>query len=63
MRVRYMTLEDGKRADISSFPNFHKSGSITGMKKLYYGKNALLVRCGSYIYNVTSVPELYYQAH
>lgn len=42
------------------FPNFHKSGSIRGMKKLYYGKDALLVRCGNYIYNVTSEPSIYY---
>ncbi len=45
---------------LSEFPNFHKSGSIKGMKKLYYGKDALLVRNGSYIYNVTSEPEIYY---
>jgi len=40
--------------------NFHKSGSIAGMKRLYYGKNALLVRCGRWIYNVSSEPEIYY---
>lgn len=39
--------------DLSIFPNFHKSGSIIGMKKLYYGKDALLIRSGSYIYKVT----------
>ena len=44
----------------SRFPNFHKSGSIAGMKRLYYGKNALLVRCGRWIYNVSSEPEIYY---
>lgn len=44
---------------LSEFPNFHVSGSISGMKKLYYGKDALLVRCGSYIYNVSSKPEIY----
>lgn len=33
-----------------------------GMKKQYYGVAALLVRCGSYIYNVTSEPNLYYNA-
>jgi hypothetical protein len=41
------------------FPNFSVTGSITGMKKRYYGKDALLVKCGSYIYNVTSEPEIY----
>lgn len=30
------------------------------MKELYYGKNALWVRCGNYIYNVSSEPEIYY---
>ena len=45
---------------LEQFPNFHRSGSIRGMKKLYYGENALLVKSGSYIYNVTSCPEIYY---
>ena len=31
------------------------------MKKVYYGRDALLVRCGSYIYNVSSAPEIYYK--
>lgn len=38
---------------LKQFPNFHKSRSIRGMKKMYYGKSALLVRCGSFIYNVS----------
>lgn len=62
MKVRRITKEEGKRANISRFPNFHKSGSIRGMKKQYYGVAALLVRCGSYIYNVTSEPNIYYNA-
>jgi len=45
---------------LGNFPNFHASGSVSGMKKMYYGKDALLVRCGSYIYNVT--PEVYEEA-
>lgn len=44
---------------LTDFPNFHKSGSIIGMKNKYYGKDALLVRCGSYIYNVTADEDLY----
>lgn len=59
MRTRKMTVEEGKRCDISRFPNFHKSGSVSGMKKLYYGNDALLVRCGQYVYNVTSEPSIY----
>lgn len=61
-RVKSLTVKEGKNLGISRYPNFHKSGSITGMRKLYYGQNALLVRCGSYIYNVTEAPHIYNQA-
>lgn len=44
---------------LSEFPNFSTSGSIRGMKNMYYGKDALLVRRGSYIYNVSSNPDIY----
>lgn len=44
---------------LDEFPNFHKSGSVAGMKLQYYGVDAKLVRCGNYIYNVTSCPEIY----
>lgn len=63
MKVKSMSKSEGERLQIDRFPNFHRSGSITGMKNKYYGKNALLVRCGSYIYNVSSEPEIYEQAH
>lgn len=58
-----MTITEGKRVNLSRFPNFSRTGSIRGMKKLYYGKDALLIRCGSYIYNVSSEPDIYSQAH
>ena len=54
MRTKTLYRRDGERIGISRFPNFHKSGSIAGMIKLYYGKNALLIRCGRWIYNVSS---------
>ena len=57
-----MTVDEGKRAGLSRFPNFHKSGSVRGMKKRYYGKDCLLVKCGNYIYNVSSDPQIYNQA-
>lgn len=46
--------------ELSNYPNFSATGSVKGMKKKYYGKDALLVRCGSYIYNVTDSPTIYY---
>ena len=60
MRTKRVSEEKGRQLNLSRFPNFHKSGSITGMKKLYYGKDALLVRCGDYIYNVSSEPAIYH---
>ena len=62
MRVKKMTIEEGRRVGINRFPNFHKTGSVQGMKKLYYGQNCLLVCCGDYIYNVSPEPQIYNQA-
>lgn len=45
--------------DLSRFPNFSKTGSARGMRKLYYGNDALLVKMGNYIYNVSSEPSIY----
>lgn len=60
MRVKYLYKKDGEEIGISSYPNFSATGSIKRMKKLYYGKDALLVRCGGYIYNVTYAPHIYF---
>jgi len=50
--VRKMSIKEGERINIDKYPNFSKSGSVKGMKKLYYGKSAMLVKCGNWIYNV-----------
>ena len=60
-RVKYLAVADGKRMKIENYPNIHKSGSIKGMKEKYYGRNALLVRCGEYIYHVPQ--SIYDMAH
>ena len=49
MRTKTLYTRDAEKAGISRFPNFHRTGNITGMKQLYYVKNALLVSCGSQI--------------
>lgn len=56
-KVKTVSKEKGEALNLSQFPNFSKTGSIKGMKDKYYGKNALLVKSGAYIYNVT--PEIY----
>lgn len=64
MRVKYVYKRDKERLRLSAFSNFSATGSVYGMKKKYYGMDALLVRCGSWIYNVSSAPDIYYnKAH
>lgn len=60
-RVKYLRVADGDRLGIDEFPNFSATGSITGMRRKVYGNEALLVRCGSYIYNVSRRPEIYFK--
>lgn len=61
MRCKYMNKEQKKKWNLSQYPNFSATGSIAGMKKLYYGEDALLVRSGSWIYHVPK--EVYDAAH
>ena len=61
MKVKYLPVKTGVRVNISRFPNFSRTGSVKGMKEKYYGEDALLVRCGSYIYNVSSEPIIYHE--
>ena len=58
MRVKKVL---GNCPELNEFPNFHKTGNVIGMKQLYYGKDALLVRKGDYIYNVSSQPNIYHE--
>lgn len=51
-RVKYMNKTLKQIYNLSQYPNFSATGSILGMKKKYYGKDALLVRSGSWIYKV-----------
>ena len=52
MKTKTISVTEGEKINISQYPNFSKTGSIKGMKKLYYGKDATLIKCGNYIYNV-----------
>lgn len=59
-RIRYMNKQQKAAYNLSQYPNFSVTGSIAGMKEEYYGKDALLVRSGSWIYKVPSY--VYYSA-
>lgn len=54
MKTLYMTKENAKKHDLSRFPNAGPGASISGMKKQFWGENALVIKSGQYIYNVDS---------
>lgn len=58
-RVKF--ANDNCPALSGQFPNFSVTGSIEGMREKYYGKDALLVVYGDYIYNVSSEPDIYHK--
>ena len=37
---------------LESFPCARPYPSVSGMKKLYWGEDALCVKCGAYVYKV-----------
>ena len=64
MKTIYITKAQEKELgiDLSHFPNAGPNPSVSGMKRMYWGKNALCIRQGQYVYNVSSVPDIYYRA-
>lgn len=40
------------RLNLDSFPNAGPYPCISGLKEKVYGKDALLVQCGAYVYHV-----------
>jgi hypothetical protein len=63
MKTKYLNRKKAIEMGIQKLPNFSASGSIKGMKEIYYGKDALLVRSGSWIYCCTERPDIYDKAH
>lgn len=54
MKTKTLPTKDARASLLAHCANFHRSGSIAGMKRLYYGHDARLIRCGSWIYNCTT---------
>jgi hypothetical protein len=53
MKTKTLQAKDPRGHVLNDCPNFSRSGSITGMKQHYYGKQAKLLRYGSWIYHCT----------
>lgn len=52
MRAIYVSTKYRERLGLSRFSNAGPFANISGMRKCYWGKNAYIVSCGNYIYNV-----------
>ena len=57
--MRYIKVRKGEAMGIDSCPNIDVTGSVKGMKKLFWGERALVVKCGSYYFKVNSIPEIW----
>lgn len=56
MKTKTMSVKDRRAGIVQSCPSFSATGSIAGMKRKFYGKEAKLIRCGSWIYNASANP-------
>lgn len=52
MKTIYVKKEYYDRLNLSSFGNAGPYPCISGMKEHYWGKDALCVKCGAYVYLV-----------
>lgn len=57
-----MTKIEGKRWGIYSYGKLPSYIPSKYLRQLFGKKATLLVRCGSFIYDVSDYPEIYYQA-
>lgn len=51
-KTLYVKKEYHDRLNLSSFPNAGPYPCIEGLRQNVYGQNALLVKCGAYVYHV-----------
>lgn len=51
-KYKYVPSTEHNHNILSKFPNAGPHPNIAGMRNLYWGKDALLIKCGSYVYKV-----------
>lgn len=52
MKTIYVKKEYHDKLNLSQFGNAGPHPCISGMKEKYWGKDALCVKCGAYVYKV-----------
>ena len=51
-KYKYVPSTPHNESILQEYPNAGPYPNITGMRKLYWGADALVIRCGAYAYNV-----------
>lgn len=57
-RYKYVRATARNKALLDGCPSAGPRANVTGMRRLYWGEDAFVVRCGAYIYMVPY--ELFY---
>lgn len=50
--TKYVSVKHPRAKYLERYPNAGPNPCIAGMRKLYWGKDAWLIRCGQYVYKV-----------
>lgn len=59
-RTLYLSVKSPLHSALDAYPNAGPGPSIKGMRSMYWGKKAYLIRSGQYVYKVSY--ELFHQA-
>lgn len=55
---KYVQSTKENKKILSRYPNAGPYPNITGMRRLYWGANAYIIKCGQFAYNVPA--EIFY---
>lgn len=57
---KYVSVKNYDHLRLYNFPSAGPGANVKGMRNLYWGKNAFIIKCGAYIYKVD--PHTFYRA-
>ena len=52
MKTIYVKKKHYNTLRLDRFPSAGPNAVVSGMKEKYWGRNALVLKCGQYVYNV-----------
>lgn len=59
-KTKYTSVKNYNRLELHRFSSAGPRANITGMRRLYWGRNAYILQCGQYIYKVDA--DTFYRA-